>query len=744
MNCKCLFVVLLVSWVPLGAEELVVRTEDGLALECTPEGVVEALVLDGVRLPAPGGGVYVKDMSPEAEPERMDVYSRAYAGVLAKGRAERVSGREVRVSADLPEEQLAVHVSYRSEPGYVRADVQVTSTSDRERALILYFRLPLDLTGARWWQNLGQSEPIDARKRYLSPYYAHQGYRPCASTSIFSAVTDIPIGAGQAGLSLVVPMEVPRWFRLTYGKQFGYQMEVELGLSPLTRKFPNQGGFSVLVYRVDPRWGLRSTVERYYQFFPDCFLRRIERGGTWYVDTPDAPLETSLANPEDFGLRFKETYNWANAETRTHSVLAMKYVEPWCDHYVGTEEVMRKQAQELPANNLWAPTGKSQPIRVQAEALLISGVRAADGSLYGPNHPDFRNQKPTDLARMYGKNWPQVQQVLGPETTEAFGCRYPTNPDIELPGMCRGKSVMEYEVYDQWGRKPASPQDVYDGIYYDSTAGFWTGWHLNNFARDQFPHADFPLAFDHETGRVALLHGLSCIEFLRYLTERTHGEGKVTMANSGPDLFINFCAPYRDMLGAGEGFARGDYEGRWLLRSVAHTKPLTYLNDPEVTEQDFQECLPFAVYPGGPQNVQDWERLRPLYRKYIPLLDRLDQAGWEPVPGAVSDNDGLLVERFGPEKSGTLLLVVHNMTDKDVTGTVRLLDDELAKRSPGANWTGPHEVRELISGRVLATRSGGGVTELAVSLSAKESWVLEVRPVSLPAEAPAPPGSAEE
>jgi hypothetical protein len=748
-----------------GAAELTLRTEDGLALAFTSEGVVEAVVFDDVRLPAPGGGVYVKDMSPQAETQRMDAYSRAYPGVLAKGGVEASSPREVRVTAALAAEALTVQASYRSEAGYIRVDVQVTNTADRERAVILYFRLPLDLTGARWCKNLQQGEPIDAQKRYLTPYYAHQGYRPCASESIFSAVTNIPVGQGQAGLSLVVPMDVPRWCRLTYEKQFGYEVEVELGLSPLTRKFPNQAGFSVLVYRVEPRWGLRSTVERYYRFFPDFFTRRIARGGTWYVDNPEAPLETKLAGPEDFSLRFKETYNWANVETRKHAVLAMKYVEPWCDHYVGTEEVMRQQAQELPANNLWAPTGKSQPIRVQAEALLISGVRAADGSLYGPNHPDFRNQKPTDLARMYGKNWPQVQQVLGPETTEAFGCRYPTNPDVELPGMCRGKSVMEYEVTNQWGRKPSSPQDVYDGIYYDSTAGWWTGWHLNNFTRDQFPYADFPLAFDQETGRVALLHGLSCIEFLRSLTERTHGEGKVTMANSGPDLFINFSAPYLDMLGAGEGFARGDYEGRWLLRSVAHTKPLSYLNAPGITEQDFQECLPFAVYPGGPQNVQDWERLRPLYRTYIPLLDRLDRAGWEPVPGAVSDNDGLLVERFGPgdsvplgllapaaevqppsgpqpphrvqsdpEGPGTLLLVVHNMTDKEVVGSVRLLDGELAKRVTG--WAGPGEVRELISGRLLPVKSAEADArqpagpEVAVRLSAKQSWVLEVRPPS--------------
>ena len=725
--------VLLCGGSVLGEDALTLETGDGLALELTPEGVVGAVTIDGVRLPTGEGGVYLKDMSLQAEPERMNVYSRAYRGVLARGRAQRTSDREVQVLADLAGEQLTVRATYRAESGYIRLDAEVTNTADEERAIIAYVRLPLDLVGARWWKDLHQSETIDATTRYLNPYYTHQGYRPCASESVFTAVTDIPAEGTSAGLSLVLPMDTPRYFRTTYERGFGYQVEVELGLSPLTHKFPNRAGFSVLLYRVDPRWGLRSAVERYYQFFPDLFSRRCARGGTWFLEDV---LEKELRDPEDFALVFKETYQWANADTRRHGMLAMKYMEPWCDHYCGTEEWLRRQAQDLPANNLWAPSGKSQPIRVQAQALLISGVRLPDGFLYGPNHPDFRSQRQGDLAKAYGKHWPQVKQVLGTDETQAWGCRYPTNPDVELPGMCRGKSVLAYEVLNQWGRKPTSPQDVYDGIYYDSTAGWWTGWHLNNFNREHFPYADFPLVFDHGTGQVALLHGLSCMEFLKYLSDEVHGKGQLTMSNSGPGLFINFAAPYLDMIGAGEGYRRGDHKGLWLLRTVAHTKPMSFLNNADITEADFHHCLAFAVYPGGPRGVENWNRLRPLYRKYIPLLNRLDRAGWQPVPCAQAEPEGLLVERFGPQESGTFLLVVHNLGESQAEGTVTLLSDELAQRIPG--WTGSVVIKELLSGRPLSPASPEEPSRFAVALAPEESWVLEVRPVTPTNPEPAP------
>ena len=172
------------------------------------------------------------------------------------------------------------------------------------------------------------------------------------------------------------------------------------------------------------------------------------------------------------------------------------------------------------------------------------------------------------------------------------------------------------------------------------------------------------------------------------------------------------------------------------LPTDIHSSRFFYLENPDITDRDFHECLPFAVYPGGPTKPADWERLRPLYRRFIPLLDRLDRAGWQPVPCAQVQPEALFVERFGPEQSGTFLLVAHNRSDEAVEGRLDLLPQELARRVD--QWTGSASVKELLSERELPVSPDEGTLHVALALGSKESAVLEVTPVS-PASNVRPP-----
>ena len=58
-------------------------------------------------------------------------------------------------------------------------------------------------------------------------------------------------------------------------------LAVDLGLTEATSKFPNRADFSFVIYRCDPRWGLRSAAERYYGIFPDLFEKRMPEDGGW-------------------------------------------------------------------------------------------------------------------------------------------------------------------------------------------------------------------------------------------------------------------------------------------------------------------------------------------------------------------------------------------------------------------------------------------------------------------------------
>ena len=54
----------------------------------------------------------------------------------------------------------------------------------------------------------------------------------------------------------------------------------------------------------------------------------------------------------------------------------------------------------------------------------------------------------------------------------------------------------------------------------------------------------------------------------------------------------------------------------------------------------------------------------------FPLLRRLTAAGWQPLTHASCDNPKILVERFGPEADGTVLLMLLNDTSDTQSGSV--------------------------------------------------------------------------
>jgi hypothetical protein len=103
---------------------------------------------------------------------------------------------------------------------------------------------------------------------------------------------------------------------------------------------------------------------------------------------------------------------------------------------------------------------------------------------------------------------------------------------------------------------------------------------------------------------------------------------------------------------------------------------------PELVERYFQRCLFYGVWPGffdeeaaskDPYwaSAKKWyERDRPLFRQYIPLLRRVTAAGWQPLTQAACDNSKILVERFGPEADGTMFLTLLNDTADAQSGTV--------------------------------------------------------------------------
>ena len=103
-----------------------------------------------------------------------------------------------------------------------------------------------------------------------------------------------------------------------------------------------------------------------------------------------------------------------------------------------------------------------------------------------------------------------------------------------------------------------------------------------------------------------------------------------------------------------------------------------------------------------------------MFRKYIPLVRRVAEAGWQPVTGARTDNDAMRVERFGPSPAGEVYLTLFNNSDRAQTGRLNI---ELAVAGR------PRMAINLVSGQVLAKERAGW----KVTLAPQEMAVFEFR-----------------
>jgi hypothetical protein len=632
-----------------------VSTEDGLTLTFRDADAAVTSVREGnrdLKLNGSPGGFYVVDMIGDKMLGKMDYRSEAYPGTRLQASA-RPSPTGVVIEGKANDLWVRARVEAHGDYLTVTGDL-VNLRPKEDRAVLLYFRLPVDGSDARWGRNLGVEEPIKPGQRYLNATLFHQAYRPAMSSLPLATVS-----GADWGLTLGQPMDVPRFFRIAYQEPYGLQMEYEFGLSDITWKFRNRAPFRFLLYRHDPAWGLRSAFARYYAFFPELF-RKIVRDGMWIDDWEGK--RSQLGDPADYGIVFNETGSWADEEQRAHDVLSMMYIEPWCDHIEATPDQIEAMAKDTPQNRKEARFGRGADLRTNALQLLNSAVYGPDGKILDP--------RAAAVGGFYVEGTPDNPYY-----------RYLTNPDPELPtpfgGYNRAQKIIRYDLYTSWGRQTDQPQYEKDGIYYDSIGGAWAGSHIQNFRRDQMPYVDFPLTFDHKTGKVTITHGFSSIEFLRYCTEQAYDDGRPTMGNAGPGYFLPFVAPYLDMGGAGENYDdEADFAGLKEVRALMFQKPLSYLNnqelaDPAKAESAMDRLLLYACYPGA-ANVNSMVQERALYRAYIPIYNALGAAGWEPVPyGRVSPTDAWC-ERFGNARHGYFFAVRNPGPARELTLTLDL------------------------------------------------------------------------
>ncbi|HOX39109.1 MAG TPA: hypothetical protein PL033_14080 [Candidatus Brocadiia bacterium] len=599
----------------------------------------------------------------------------------------RKSGVDSEVSAS----QLGIRLKSEAhaESGVLRLSCECADTTGRDRAVTLSFCMKFEASGGVWHDDPQRARKIEGVGEFAN--LVDVGYGVTGMASLYPLAV---VSVGDKALCLAVPPEPPRMVRFVYDTaQKEFRAEFDFGLSPIPELFPSRADAAVIAYEVGVEWPFRRALARYYDLYPDAFRRRVSKGGIWL------PFQ-SIANiqrPEDFGFAFREV-----APGDLHTVAE--------DDKLGVGSFIYCE----PQTNWRSFRGEEKPTY---EAYLAQLKEDADGG-------DAKSRATLNSAieREDGRCDLYLEPIAWTKQAP-FGC----NADPGAPSNdFQNKAQYEMSLLEKvLGWKDQPPAGL-DGVYIDSMEGWGL---IQNYRREHWRVTRYPLTFNPETRKVCLFNFWGTHAFIKDLSGRLWEKGMALMGN---DAFFRFwfLAPYVDIPGREYRWIE---DGKWqsvsderylFLRSMAARRPYLMLmnNDYDAAggrmEEYFQRSLFYAVYPSmfhGHSSLSnlayfynpDWyNRDRHLFLKYVPLIRRLDLAGWEPVPFAAVAPEEIRIERYGLAGDGNLAFTVHNPTDAGKSVVVKLMRKELGIRGKvGAmEWIGGSELDVSEEGEEIVIR----------------------------------------
>ncbi len=571
--------------------------------------------------------------------------------------------------------QMVIHEIDRG--SYTEINGEFENLSKNNSSITIRINFPLRGKEWKWYSGLDEVETMNIDKTYddtieistvLPPdgafngnTLAEGGYGDAVGQGVMSYYPLCAINIDNNGEALGIDMSLPIVYRLSAEKNRGLIAEFDIATSPLTEIFPNRAFFKLVHFNFNTNWGMRAALKEYYLIYPENFKKRVVTEGVWL---PFTPLR-SIPNWEDFGFAYHET-SWNNQDIKEGKklpniisdketgVLSFQYTEPWDVQF----PILSK---EIDYNTLIS----NKMIPLEHREYIKSSATEDKNGLY------------------------QTRRLETPWFTSGWAVSITTNCDPDLLGYNRYLFVKEKEII------PALKMNV-DGIYFDSME--WNWHHDLNYRKDHFSYTNYPLTFSKNVGRPAIWNFVSEFEFMKKIADEMHSQGKLVMGNGH---HLNpFAATNLDLFGAElSWYSSGAHDSKSLdfKRIISYQKPIVFLlneglNDKAFTDFPyegyqiyFEKLLAYGFFPSffstdassDPywQDQQKVENGRPYFKKYIPIIRQIAQAGWEPVTVAKCNDEFVRIERFGEGEE--LFFTIRNNGKTEVQCVVSLHIEEL-------------------------------------------------------------------
>lgn len=582
------------------------------------------------------------------------------------------------------------------------------------------FRDPLP---GRWWHDGLTAISIHAQRDHSNLEWFGSGKTGYASRYPLAVVT-YETGGGRA----ILPRRAPGPPRPQIVR-FGYDGPMQLlyaaadvvvqpiaAANPaptttresLTQSRPGQDSDSppILAIEIQPlRKGADDFRSAWARFWPyrDGNCRRF---GLWM---PFAAI-SRVKHPEDFGFAFKEGVDDL-AYDEAHDILTFHYAEPQ-SFWLKLPPDSPRDARACVAALQRAAADSKHPQHREARAALASACRTASGGYYV---------------------WPRREPWCD-------GAVFALNPAPSVPGEVTKARVN----FDEAEAARYFAKGV-DGEYLDSLDG-WAD--VLNFDTEQLAAANVPLTFDPRTRRICLLNAASIWEYAADLRRRIEPRGKLLMANYCPTRYW-WMAPLCDVLGQetnwkidGRWTPMSDAE-MWYRRALAGRRPYCLLMNTdfsnwtiEDTERYIMRSAAYGFFPGffshdaaTKQYFESpalYERDRPLFRQWMPLIREIAAAGWVPQSAGNADPPSLRVERFQTGDRGPAYWTVHNPGGAAIDGSIRIDGATLAPGSTSHPDT--ISLDELPEGKRVQATGAAGSWVVRTRLDAGETRVYRFAP----------------